>query len=393
MAGKARVFGRFVGVFLVLLPVAGAGADIWTTAKLSQGRGWLAGAAGGGHVFFAGGYGPNKASAVVDIYDTVLGSWSAASLVEARFGPAGTSAGSVVFFGGGRGDYVEPYPIMTGFPGVDIFDAGTHTCSLTYLCDGGGEYMHAASAAGALVLFAGGLFEFDSDSYSLSRVVSVYNTTTKGRSSAFLSQARFSLSGAAWGTKVLFAGGTTAQDPYRWTATTVASDVVDICDTANMSWSTAQLSQPRANLAGAAGGGKVLFAGGYDGSQYSSVVDIYDAATGAWSTAALSQARSGLAAAAAEGKVFFAGGFDGTEYSNVVDIYDTATGTWSTATLSQARSDLAAAGWGDQVFFAGGYAAGGPSDVVDIVTLPEPTSLLLLCLGVLATNRPRSHRK
>ena len=57
-------------------------------------------------------------------------------------------------------------------------------------------------------------------------------------------------------------------------------------------------------------GDKVLFAGGsnYDWVDVTSRVDIYNATTNTWSTAELSVARHDLAAVTLGNKVFFAGG-------------------------------------------------------------------------------------
>src|SRR5260221_13676602 len=117
-------------------------------------------------------------------------------------------------------------------------------------------------------------------------------------------------------------------------------------------WCTARLSQPREDLAAASVGNKILFAGGWTGSDESTVDDIYDKSTDSWTTANLSQARFGLAATSAGGKVFFAGGAAQAgrfPSSNVVDIYDSTAGTWSTASLSQGRARLASASLGSQV--------------------------------------------
>ena len=73
-----------------------------------------------------------------------------------------------------------------------------------------------------------------------------------------------------------------------------------------------KLSEARYNLAGAAAGNKIVFAGGNSsnsGNQESKTVDIYDIRTNSWSTAQLSEARQGLVAASAGNKIFFAGGY------------------------------------------------------------------------------------
>ncbi|MCX6023590.1 MAG: YCF48-related protein, partial [Chloroflexi bacterium] len=176
-------------------------------------------------------------------------------------------------------------------------------------------------------------------------------------STATLTQARANLAVTTVGDKALFAGGRTD---------TGYSAAVDIYTNATGLWSTAVLSQARYDLAAVTAGSKALFGGGWTGAD-SNVVDIYDNQTGAWSTATLSQARWNLAAAKVGGKALFAGGSTASAYSNVVDIYDSNTGAWSTATLSQARQHLAATTVGSKVLFAGGEQSGGvPSAVVDM---------------------------
>jgi uncharacterized protein YkvS len=144
-------------------------------------------------------------------------------------------------------------------------------------------------------------------------------------------------------------------------------------------------------------------AGGSNAHVASNAVDLYNSATGTWSTAQLSVARSGLAAASVGNVALFAGGWTGAGSallcrqiggegkgvdgcmrveclrvlqcccsvcpeiacslmrataggvaSNAVDLYNGATGTWSTAQLSVARWGLAAASVGNVAIFAGG---------------------------------------
>ncbi len=173
---------------------------------------------------------------------------------------------------------------------------------------------------------------------------------------ATLSQPRAELAATAIGTKVLFAGGACSGYPF--------SNVVDIYDTVTETWSTATLSVARVELAAASADGKALFAGGWANSVYYNTVDIYDSTTNTWSTATLSQAREYIAATSSGDNVFFGGG---SGYSNAVDIYNAASNTWSTASLSQPRSDLAATSAGGKVLFGGGdQGYPSPSKVVDI---------------------------
>jgi hypothetical protein len=135
---------------------------------------------------------------------------------------------------------------------------------------------------------------------------------------------------------------------------------------------TANLSQPRHNLAGAAAGNLVLFAGGYtSGVGYSDRVDVFDTSTRSWlNTTNLSQPRYYLAGAAAGNLILFAGGYGSGGYSDRVDVFDTSTRSWlNTTNLSQPRYYLAGAAAGELVLFAGGSTQNrSNSAVVDIMT-------------------------
>jgi hypothetical protein len=148
-----------------------------------------------------------------------------------------------------------------------------------------------------------------------------------------LSQSRGFPSVVSTGNKIFFAGGALGvrQQPF-------SSSRVDIYDIATGSWSTAELSVPRWQIATIAAGNKVFFAGGgyYDdsdnGSSYNTV-DIFDITTNQWSTGSLTGRRHNVAAATVGNKVFFAGGRTDDyldSVSNKVDIYDLATNAWST---------------------------------------------------------------
>jgi hypothetical protein len=155
-----------------------------------------------------------------------------------------------------------------------------------------------------------------------------------------------------------------------------------------------------------AGGCRLMRVTAGDGSL--NAVDLYNLASGTWSTAQLSVARSNLAATSVGNVAIFAGGFsfsgncrltlfvegllfglmrvgDGVRFacfeacglllccvccaggcrlmgvtagsgsSNAVDLYNGASGTWSTAQLSVARGYLAATSVGNVAIFAGGH--------------------------------------
>src|ERR1041385_7501526 len=85
--------------------------------------------------------------------------------------------------------------------------------------------------------------------------------------------------------------------------------------------------------------GKVLVAGGYNGS-YLTSAELYDPATGTWTaTGSLSTARdSPTATLLSNGKVLVAGGNNGSSYLASAELYDPASGTWTaTGNLTTAR--------------------------------------------------------
>ncbi len=190
-----------------------------------------------------------------------------------------------------------------------------------------------------------------------------------------LSQARLGVVVASAGNKIVFAGAVLSAFDGS-TIPDYGSSRVDIYDLFTKTWSAAELSEKRSDIAGVAAGNKIFFAGGRlgDGAldQLFSTVDIYDVTTDSWSVASLSEPRAYVAAATVGNKVFFAGGEKDWDYntSDIVDIYDLPTGTWSTATLSEARAHTSAVATDNKIFFAGGHKEdrwyADPSNIIDI---------------------------
>ncbi|HLP35366.1 PKD domain-containing protein, partial [Lacibacter sp.] len=127
------------------------------------------------------------------------------------------------------------------------------------------------------------------------------------------------------------------------------------------------LSDPRKVSVVAAGGNKIIFAGGIPvpsgpGPNFSSTVDIYDITTNTWSTAGLSQARSGMTVATMGSKVFFAGGTGFLPSGSVgltsrIDIYDAAAGSWSAMEMPHADGLLSSLASGNKLVIVGGNFA------------------------------------
>ncbi|HUP70615.1 MAG TPA: kelch repeat-containing protein [Acidimicrobiales bacterium] len=92
---------------------------------------------------------------------------------------------------------------------------------------------------------------------------------------------------------------------------------------------TARVHHSASSLAG----GKVLVAGGADGSQVSAGAELYDPLTGWSNTGSLTQARYGhTATVLADGKVLVTGGADAAGAPvGTAELYNPASGTWSSA--------------------------------------------------------------
>ena len=181
-----------------------------------------------------------------------------------------------------------------------------------------------------------------------------------------LSQARFSMGVGAGAGKIVFAGG--------FIAGYTPSSRVDFFDISTQSWSTAELSEPRADVCVAAVGNKIFIAGGWYFDPPNSrdsewfpvyVMDIYDVTTNAWSVVAMPYASVYSSSAVVNNKIFFT---DGS--SNRIDIYDLNTQSWSTTQLSDGRFDFSMVAANNKVYFAGGSDFSGsigiPLNRIDI---------------------------
>jgi len=204
---------------------------------------------------------------------------------------------------------------------------------------------------------AGGLFSKDTMQIIVNNMLLQCSVTMTPIGT--LSIARDDLAAAATGTKILFAGG--------WIyANDDVTSRVDIYDIVSQTWSIAELSEARYDISAITVGNKVFFAGGTNDWFFTSTVDIYDASSNTWTVANLSKARGRLAVAAIGNKVFFAGGdcFDTlsgglmiNSVSDVVDIYDIEANSWSISHLSERRGNLEFGGTSldNKIYVAGGF--------------------------------------
>jgi len=186
------------------------------------------------------------------------------------------------------------------------------------------------------------------------------------QTTATLSEARSELAATSSGELVFFGGG--------WNASGYASDRVDIYNVTSGNWTTATLSIARGQLAATSLGNLVFFGGGADSPSIVTNaydrVDIYNTQNGTWTTATLSQSRYLHAATSVGGVVLFGGGLyilnNVTYISNTVDMYIVAIDTWIQATLSDSRFFLKATSVDSLALFAGGWDGYKYSNIVDI---------------------------
>ena len=109
--------------------------------------------------------------------------------------------------------------------------------------------------------------------------------------------------------------------------------------------------------------GKVLVAGGFDGSHYLDSCALYDAATGTWSsTGPMADGRQNATATLLQnGMVLVTGGIDGHGVLNTCELYDPVAGTWSNTMPMASPRDLHTATLlpGGKVLVTGGKGGGG----------------------------------
>jgi hypothetical protein len=234
--------------------------------NLSQARAWLAGAAAGGLILFAGGQNEAGYSDVVDVFDTSRRDWLLPmNLSQPRSRLAGAAAGGLILFAGG--EKATTYPTQSKV--VDVFNASTRSwlppANLSY--SGGARLVGAA--AGDLIAFSGGAYclsfqdPCDDDDLDPNGLMDVFNTTGSLVDTASLGHHRHSLGAAAAGDLILFAGGQIGS--YYYASVTVYDTTQRLIYFSNYYFLNlySALSQARSHLAGASAGGVILFAGGY----------------------------------------------------------------------------------------------------------------------------------
>ncbi|MBM3435140.1 MAG: hypothetical protein FJY07_02855, partial [Bacteroidetes bacterium] len=250
----------------------------WSYTELLIPRVEMGCAAVGSKVYFAGGGNDDGYWNIVEEYDLLTGVWGmAGNLSVPRLVINGTTTcGSKIFFAGGF-DFVTTKNV------VDIYNTQTQQWSVEYLSEG--RLSIAAVSHGSKVMFAGG---FKYPSIQESNHVNIYDTLTGAWELEYLSIAREGMASAVVGDLAIFAGGVTLY--------TVTSRV-DIWNFSTETWEeTAELSEARGYASATTVGSKVIIGGGVTSNPVtpSNVVDIYDASDGSWSTSELSVPRSAM---------------------------------------------------------------------------------------------------
>ena len=282
LGNKAYFAGGYDRIkFMDKVEVYDVSTGTWDVAgKLSKARQVIGGSAScGSKIFFAGGYDENVAFDIVDIYDTLTKEWSVAHLSDARFSLSTISHGDTVMFAGGVQRIQDSDPVFKNT--VDIYNTKTGKWTVDHLSLA--RMGIAASVVGDLAIFAGGM---DSTFKTLNRI-DIYNFKTKTWSIASLSKARVYANAVTVGSKVIIAGGVTGLN--------MPTNRVDIYDTSTGKWTTSTLSVSRSGIENAAEvAGKAYFVGGgtFTGNSLTSpsdVIDIYDPENNTWSMDFLSQ--------------------------------------------------------------------------------------------------------
>ncbi len=249
---------------------------------------------------------------------------------------------------------------ISGPSSFSINNAGTVQAQITNLV--AGVYQFELK-----VTDAGGLFDRDTVQVQVATVNPPLNCDNSNRPVINaqlipigpLSQARIDMAAAAAGNKIVFAGGMQVQN-NSWAPTSR----VDIYDIVANTWSTAELCVGRySGIGAAANGNKIFFGGGEigDGTWPVDSVDIYDVATNTWTVSHLSCAGNSIEGGTIGNKVVFVGGDPGfagrpgVDRTRQIDIYDLTAGLWSAIQLSHIRavSHHQVVAVNNKIFFSG----------------------------------------
>jgi hypothetical protein len=259
-----------------------AASDTWSTARLSQARGYATGVVSGSRAIFRDGAiptadGQETQSHVADVYDADTGTWTATTdddpaVLHALWGQDGHTAavsdGKVELYDATTGQWS---PVAT----VPVGDYGSYYAI--------GPTVFAAVGDKVVV--------GTTNTYDNAKQVDVYDVTTGQWSSHQLADFHAEVDTIAG--KVVFSGGSATDSGYS------PSSVVEVYDPAGDTWSTGALDSY--GLPGPIVGDRLSL-------QVGTGVSVYDAASGAVTSLGLSPPRAGTDLAEVSGEVLAVGG-------------------------------------------------------------------------------------
>lgn len=282
--------------------------------NLSIARALPSGGTCGPKVFFAGGcnFFTFTPYSTLDIWDTINQEWTVEQLSIPRFSIATESKDNRILFAGGN------LPNWTCYDLVEIYDIQTSSWEeIQYLSQA--RAAMASAVVGDMAIFAGGVLP----GVAMSDRVDIYYFTTNTWETATLSEARGWASATTVDDKVIIAGGLTSLNH--------PSDRVDIYNATTGTWTTDTLSFPRCSNGNAATvKGKAYFAGGgnFNNGAFNSpsdIVDVYDEENDTWSIIYLEDKLVGHSVIGFGNKLIVAGGNDGDNIVQTVEILDILT--------------------------------------------------------------------
>lgn len=285
--------------------------------------------------------------------------WAPTASMDARSDAvaAPLPGGTVLVAGGFDGEGDPPYFLSS----AEIYSPTTGSWTPTASMDIARDGAAAAPLSGGKVLVAGGANANDDGSANYLKSSEIYDPATGiWTPAAPMDIARDGAMAAPLpGGKVLVAGGVDGSG--------LEFDSAEIYDPADGgTWTaTGDMTTRRAGSGVAVlPGGRVLVVGGHGGDGGAvegtlSSAEIYDPATRTWTpTSPMSRHREDAPAAVLPGgKVLVAGGSPGWDYLDSAEIYDPATEHWTpTAAMGTGRADSVAAPLpGGKVLIAGGF--------------------------------------